>query len=661
MRDSRVTAWTASAALLAVIVLVATGCGVQSRNNNAAGNIHGKPAGVGTPVSGVLPKLVTSATGHNETLVAANGAIYAGSDNGNVYAFQSASGTLLWRHDFGSMAGVYAADGNAVYAIVGDSPDTVAAVSAATGALFWQRRIAPNLMGITLADGIIYATVNANSSTDGAITALRASDGTQLWRYISNVDLPSPVTVADGTVYANAYDNQRQAPTLLALDAVGGSVLWSAQPGPEYAEPKYAEPTVVDGVAYIATETVADGAVASFVVEALHARTGHPIWRFSISKEDELGSPVVADGTVYVKSDTAIYALRASDGSQLWRSEGPGVGTGRQTDPLIVSNDALYYSAGLGDVIALRTSDGSTLWQQHITNSVMFMAAEHGRLDVATNLNIAYALRTGDGSLLWQQPIDLFTTVGGGGPPYVVSGGTAYVGTDRGMVKAIRTSDGTLLWRYAIPPKPVLTEPVYSAVVEFDPSVGYAQALRIVTDLGLQPIVPCINVAGMQWQPNNPGDPWSGGLLVLSTPTAPLGWMTPLSKVIGVQKVSQPNPVYSCPSMTGARATPGVAAALPADQAGTPMRITFPATTSYDDALIKAYRLGFRLADPCYENLPAGTRAPWRPMGQETRFAATHALLVVTTRSASTQWQRQAQAAFGAANVQVSPTVDCQG
>ena len=636
-------------------MLVASGCGVRSHNGDAAASIRGKPAGAGTPVSGILPKLVTSPDGHYETLIAASGTIYAGSDNGDVYAFQSASGKLLWRHDLGSSAGVYAADGNAVYAVAGDALDTVYAVSAATGTLLWQRRIAPDLMGITLADGAIYATVNANGSAGGAVYALRASDGVQLWRYTADIELPSPVTVSDDIVFANAYDSRPHAPTLLALDAATGSVRWTLQPGPEYAGP-----TVVDGVAYIATETAANGMVTGFVVEALQARTGSTIWQSSVSKEGAQGTPVIANGTIYVKSDTAIYALRTSDGTRLWRAEGPGVGVGQQMDPLIVGDGALYYSAGLGDVIALRTSDGSTLWQQHITNSVMFMAAEHGQIDVATNLNVAYALRAGDGSPVWRQPIEFFTTVGGGGSPFVVAGGTVYVGTDRGMVKAIRTSDGSQLWQYPIPPKAVQTEPVYSAAVTFDQSASYAQALRIVTDLGLRPVVPCIN-PDAPWQPNDMKAWWTErNLLVLSTPAAPLGWMTPLGKAAGIQSV-QPSPAYSCPAMRAVQPTPDVAYLLPAAQSGTLMRITFPGTTSYDDALAAVYLLGFRLADPCYENLPAGAQAPWQPVGQETTFAATHTLLVATTSTASTQWQRQAQAAFGATNVQVSPTVHCQG
>lgn len=205
-------------------------------------------------------------------------------------------------------------------------------------------------------------------------------------------------------------------------------------------------------------------------------------------------------------------------------------------------------------------------------------------------------------------------------------------------------------------------DPVYSAAITFDASVTYDTALRELADLGLQPVRICV---WKYWAWQSPGYKanWGSGagtneFVVAATPLSPLGWMQPLGKLPGVRNV-EPNPIASCPAMGFTPPPADTPTYLPPEDAGTVARIHFGVATPYATALDTITELGFRLGDPCYERQPQGASVAWHSMGQEQSYAATHALIVVTTPQNSTQWERQAQANAGVAGVDVSPALSC--
>jgi hypothetical protein len=393
---------------------------------------------------------------------------------------------------------------------------------------------------------------------------------------------------------------------------------------------------------------------------ALQAATGRLLWRFDGGADQPFNGrttqPAIVNGTVYVAGPDALYAIRATDGKLLWRvsrsqTHVPGV-----EQPLVMDG-AVYVAEGMGDVTAVRVSDGSVLWHQHINNSVFHMLVEPGRVEVLTQLNAAYALRTGDGTLLWQRSIDAFAGWDDLSPGATLANAVLYAGTEKGVVQAIRTTDGKELWRFTVAPRAVPQEPVLSAVVSFASGVSYAQALRVLGDLGLQPIQPCIN-RDAPWQPLDLKTQLQYGWLVASTPASAPGWLARLQHTPGVQRI-QTNPIYHCPLMQAAAPGSGQFPYLSEHQAGTTARITFSAQTSYDQALDLVYTLGFRLADPCYERLPQGAPVPWTSIGQENVFNGTHALLLATTALNSSGWQQQARTSAGVVGIEVNPSVTC--
>jgi hypothetical protein len=209
-------------------------------------------------------------------------------------------------------------------------------------------------------------------------------------------------------------------------------------------------------------------------------------------------------------------------------------------------------------------------------------------------------------------------------------------------------------------------EQVWSVAVQFASSVSYDQALRIVVDLGLAPVQPCINFDA-DWSPAAVADDrqyaeqwsaYSAQLLVSARDISAPDWLNRLRSTEGVSGVTL-NPIYHCALNESVTPVPGGRYYLPEAQTGTLVRVTFSGDTGYATALARVIALGFQLADPCYPNPRHRPPVTWTPMGQEHTFGQAHAFLLITTRANSTQWQQQIQSAIDVTGVQFSPAVSC--
>jgi len=246
--------------------------------------------------------------------------------------------------------------------------------------------------------------------------------------------------------------------------------------------------------------------------------------------------------------------------------------------------------------------------------------------------------------------------------------------------------DGQLYSKYAPPPS---SFPLY-----FDSSVSYDDALRAVTDLGLQPSLECGYeddvkagrvITNMQWQPAGQRAVFmqEHRLFVALTPLAPPDWTTRIKLVPGLlpyrqEDASQP---HYCPNgSAGWGATPvdsGGASPTSLDTSGPPptvldyaqaasspiTRVVFAPLTTYDEALYAISNLGLRLADPCYERAQAAnypTPTPWPGAGQEQRFAATHDLIVAAAPLVTpVDWDQKVKSLTGVTNVTIPYMASC--
>jgi outer membrane protein assembly factor BamB len=127
----------------------------------------------------------------------------------------------------------------------------------------------------TIANGVVYV-----GTGDGYVYALKASDGTRLWRYLTGGAVSTP-TVVNGVVYIGSADGY-----VYALKASDGTLQWS------YLTGSYpASPTVVNGVVYV-------GDLVDYYLYALKASDGTLQWRYQTGGNVD-SSPAVVNGVVY--------------------------------------------------------------------------------------------------------------------------------------------------------------------------------------------------------------------------------------------------------------------------------------------------------------------------------------------------------------------------
>ena len=325
-----------------------------------------------------------------------DGVVYIGSGDGNVYALNCADGIQLWKFN-----------------TINEDDSSPAVV-----------------------DGVVYvgsfgptATQPSTVSLVADIYALNATDGTELWNYVTGVGLSSPrvdngvfssnavspCNVVNGVVYFGSADDH-----IYALNASDGSQLWNYSTG-YWA---VSSPAFINGIVFVGSD--------DSNVYALNASGGAQLWNYTTGGY-VYSSPAVIGGTVYVGSeDGSVYALNATSGTQLWNYT-----TGKFVDssPAIV-NGAVYIGSGDGNIYALNAANGIQLWN-YTTGGVVVSspAVANGIVYVGSEDGNVYALNANTGAKLWNYNTGNWVE----SSPAVVNG-VVYVGSVNGDVYALNAT-----------------------------------------------------------------------------------------------------------------------------------------------------------------------------------------------------------------------------
>jgi outer membrane protein assembly factor BamB len=241
-----------------------------------------------------------AATGGEVTSsVVGKGLVYAGSDK--VYAFDAATGQPVWNSSTGGVAYFPVLAGGVLYV----ASDRLYALNAASGQTLWVAAIGGFIDGsLAVGNGIVYVVANG-------LQAFDATAGQLMWRApYGGYDSP---TVGNGIVYIGSTDG-----TLYALNAATGQLIWSAPTGGEVNS----SPALAAGVVYVGSD--------DFKLHAYNAATGQPLWNAATGGNIE-SSPAVANGVVYSGSDDGrLYAFDALTGQNLWSA---------------ITSNQIYYSS----------------------------------------------------------------------------------------------------------------------------------------------------------------------------------------------------------------------------------------------------------------------------------------------------------------------------
>ena len=337
--------------------------------------------------------------GHVYSSVAvANGTVYFGSTDHNLYAVDLETGTEKWKFKTGSrIVSSPAIDQGAVFFSSYDG--NFYAVDTSTGKQKWsfktggEHRFAakhlhgsqpasetmPDPFDFYLSSPVISSGAIYFGSGDGNIYALNAADGSLKWKFPTGDVVHASPAVAGGTLYVGSWDSN-----FYAIDASTGKEQWRFKTGED--------PDIHNQVGIQSSATVADGTVyfgcRDSNLYALDAKTGTKKWAFNNKGSWVIASPAVRDGRVYfATSDTGLlYALDTASGKEVFHFDG-------KHWPMFSSpalaGDTLYIGSDDGQVRALNISSGELRWA-FATDGAKQHAATFTKPDGTPNYEAAF-------------------------------------------------------------------------------------------------------------------------------------------------------------------------------------------------------------------------------------------------------------------------------
>jgi outer membrane protein assembly factor BamB len=232
----------------------------------------------------------------------ADGRVFVGAYDHNLYALDPATGALVWsRPTRGSILGAPAVSGGRVY--VGSYDGKVRAFRAASGRPLWTTslrppdappRVQPRIFdAVAVAGGRVFVRADG-----GKVYALDAVHGQLLWQSDYGCCADTAPAVADGRVYIAGGDG------VYALDAATGAGIWGDWGEGTY----YRTPTVANGLVYLADshgnlEVLDAGTGATRKYEPTVLRGNPP------TEPSYLPAPAVVNGRVYMRgADDMLHA-----------------------------------------------------------------------------------------------------------------------------------------------------------------------------------------------------------------------------------------------------------------------------------------------------------------------------------------------------------------
>jgi len=296
----------------------------------------------------------------------ADGRVYVGSIDDNVYCLNASNGVSIWNYATGDFVGSSpaVADGR-VY--VGSYDDNVYCLDVSTGAKIWNYTTGAEVMSSpAVAGGMVFV-----GSFDWNVYCLDAYTGAKIWNYTTgHYVLPSPA-VADGRVYVGSDDCN-----VYCLDAYTGTKIWNYTTGAEVMS----SPAVAGGMVFVGS--------VDWNVYCLDAYTGAKIWNNTIIY-GTISSPTVVDGRVYIGAgDSNVYCLDASDGTKIWNYT---TGGDVVSSPA-VAGGMVYVGSFDDKVYCLDASDGAWVWSYTTGSGVgSSPAVADGRVYVGSYDNKTYA------------------------------------------------------------------------------------------------------------------------------------------------------------------------------------------------------------------------------------------------------------------------------
>jgi outer membrane protein assembly factor BamB len=302
----------------------------------------------------------------------ADGRVYVGSDDNNVYALQCETGTILWTYTTGDrvLSSPAVAEGR-VY--VGSEDKKIYCLNASTGAHIWDYTTGHWVdSSPAFADGRVYV-----GSFDFKVYCLNASTGAHIWDYTTGAAVVSSPAVYCGKIYVGSGDQN-----VYCLNSTTGAYIWSKATVHRFDS----SPAVDDDRVYVGS--------LDNKLHCLNASTGASIWSYTTGGYIVSSSPAVAYGRVYVGSfDNKLYCLNASTGAHIWDYT---AGSWVDTSPA-VANGKVYVGSNDYKVYCLNATTGAQIWN-YVTGLFVKSspAVDNGKVYIGSDDGKIYAFADHD-------------------------------------------------------------------------------------------------------------------------------------------------------------------------------------------------------------------------------------------------------------------------
>ena len=264
-------------------------------------------------------------SGVHATCAATDGKIFVGTlcngtQPGMIYAFDEATGDIMWEYPLPSETETFASP------LI---PDPV--------------------QNETL---VIFAVRNP---AGGSVIALNRTLGDLVWEFPTSTQIVSSPASSYGMIFVATYGNDFTPCEIFALNQTTGQVIWNV---PITDNSITAGLAVADEKVFIGTS--GRGGV-NFWMLALNAFTGDLVWQepafAPISSSPAID--ISHDFVIFGSEDGTLYALRCSDGSIQWTQT---IGPLNLSSPVISSDGLIYIGSLDGRLYCLNETNGHIIW-----------------------------------------------------------------------------------------------------------------------------------------------------------------------------------------------------------------------------------------------------------------------------------------------------------
>jgi outer membrane protein assembly factor BamB/tRNA A-37 threonylcarbamoyl transferase component Bud32 len=267
----------------------------------------------------------------------ADGVIYVGSYDNNLYALDASDGSFIWKFPTeGGIASTPFVHKDMV--IIGSEDGRLYAISRQLGDQIWT---CPTRGCIRSSAQVEYGHCFFGSD-DGCLYAINVQTGKTVWQFQSAGPIRSSPLVVGEMVYVGSDDGY-----VYSLDLRSGATQWKHSTSRRVTS----SPAHSNNLIYIGS---ADG-----YLYAINARSGWPVWRFR-TRGYVLSTPLVVGETVYIGStDGKLYAIEANTGRERWNYDSGSPITSSAT----IGNELVYIGSNNGAVHAIHAVQGQRVWQ----------------------------------------------------------------------------------------------------------------------------------------------------------------------------------------------------------------------------------------------------------------------------------------------------------